>query len=175
MSGVQSFDVKPPRVAYCDPSFLINLVIEDSKYYGECKLFSEKLKTNKTLLVMSNLGLDEIWYALLKIFAIRDYGEKRWQLKLKTNTELVKEYTKEIEDYTLSLLEIPHLVLITITADHTLLALDLMRKYGVFPRDSIHAAAAINMGVNSIITTDPDFINIGELIVYSCNPKITHG
>jgi len=54
---------------------------------------------------------------------------------------VVKEYTKEIEEYTPSLLEIPHLVLITITTDHTLLALDLMRKYGVFPRDSIHESS----------------------------------
>jgi len=61
-----------------DPSFLINLVIENSKYFNECKIFSEKLKTNRTLLVMSNPGPDEIWYALLKIFAIRDYGEKGW-------------------------------------------------------------------------------------------------
>ena len=145
----------------------------NSKYYNECKIFSEKLKANRTLLVMSNLGLDEIWYALLKIFAIKDYGEKGWQSKLKKDKEVVKEYTKDIEEYTLNLLEIPNLVLITITVDHTLLALDLMRKYGVFPRDGIHAAAAINMGVNNIITTDPDFINIDELIVYSCNPKIT--
>ena len=173
MSIVQNFDAVPPEVAYCDPSFMINLVIEDSKYFNECKTFSEKLKANRTLLVMSNLGLDEIWYALLKIFAIRDYGERGWQSKLKKDTEAVKEYTKEIEEYTLSLLEIPNLVLITITTDHTLLALDLMRRYGVFPRDGIHATAAMITGANNIITTDPDFTNIDELIVYSCNPKIT--
>lgn len=120
---------------------------------------------------MSTLALDEIWYALLKIFAIRDYGEKGWQSKLKKDKEVVKEYTKEIEKYALNLLEIPNLVLVTITVDHTLLALDLMRKYGVFPRDCIHAAVVINTGIKNIITTDPDFTNIEELIVYSCNPK----
>lgn len=70
------FNSEPPRVAYVDPSFFLNLLVEDSRYYEECKNFAEKLRERKTILVMSTLGLDEIWYVLLKLLAIKEYGTK---------------------------------------------------------------------------------------------------
>lgn len=122
----------------------------------------------KPVLVMSNLGLDELWYVLLKLLAMRDY-EKNWQKILKTKPEIVKKYSEDIEKYTLSLLEIPNLLLAEVSVDQTLLSLTLMKKYGLFPRDAIHAAVAIASGIQNIITTDNDFIRIEELEVYTCN------
>lgn len=75
-----SFDSNPPKIAYVDPSYFLNLLIEDSKYFKECRKFSKKLKKSKTILITSNLSLDEIYYTLLKIMASRDYG-KEWRGK----------------------------------------------------------------------------------------------
>ncbi len=165
---VHSFEEQPPKIAYIDPSFFINLMVKDSRFFEECKNYSQKLRRGKTVLVMSNLGLDEIWYVLLKLFAMRDY-EKNWQKTLKKNPDVVKKYSEEIEIHTLELLEIPNLLLAEISVDQTMLSLNLMKKYGLFPRDAIHAAAAIASRIENVITTDGDFKRIEELEVYTCN------
>ncbi len=165
---VHSFEEQPPKIAYIDPSFFINLMVKDSRFFEECKNYSQKLRRGKTVLVMSNLGLDEIWYVLLKLFAMRDY-EKNWQKILKKNPDVVKKYSEEIEIHTLELLEIPNLLLAEISVDQTMLSLNLIKKYGLFPRDAIHAAAAIASRIENVITTDGDFKRIEELEVYTCN------
>ncbi len=165
---VHSFEEHPPKIAYIDPSFFINLMVKDSRFFEECKNYSQKLRRGKTVLVMSNLGLDEIWYVLLKLFAMRDY-EKNWQKTLKKNPDVVKKYSEEIEIHTLELLEIPNLLLAEISVDQTMLSLNLMKKYGLFPRDAIHAAAAIASRIENVITTDGDFKRIEELEVFTCN------
>lgn len=166
--NIHSFEERPPRVAYVDPSFFINLMVTDSIFFEECKIYSEKLKSCKTVLVISNLGLDEIWYVLLKLFAMKDYG-KKWQNILKKEPDVVRKYSTEIEKYTLTLLEIPNLLLAEISVDQTMLSLNLMKKYGIFPRDAIHASCAIASRIENIITTDSDFKRIEELEVYICN------
>lgn len=135
---IHGFEEQPPKIAYVDPNFFVNLIVKDSVFFWECKNYSERLKESKTVLVMSNLGLDELWYVLLKLLAMRDY-EKNWQKILKTKPEIVKKYSEEIEKYTLALLEIPNLLLAEVSVDQTLLSLTLMKKYGLFPRDAIHA------------------------------------
>lgn len=160
-----SFDFEPPEVAYVDPSFFLNLLVKDSKHYEECKNFSEKLKERKTILIMSNLGLDEIWYVLLKLLAIKDFGLRKWQAKLKKDVDLVRKYSRKIEEYTTNLLEIPNLFFVEITTDQTLHALDLMKKYGLFPRDAIHASVVV-AGIDNLITLDPDFLRIKEIKVW---------
>ncbi len=99
---------------------------------------------------------------------MRDY-EKNWQKILKTKPEIVKKYSEEIEKYTLALLEIPNLLLAEVSFDQTMLSLNLMKKYGLFPRDAIHAAVTVVSGIDNIITTDSDFARIEELEVYTCN------
>lgn len=164
---IHGFEEKPPRIAYVDPSFFLNLMVKDSVFFKECKSYSIKLKKSKTVLVMSNLGLDEIWYVQLKLFAIKDYG-KNWQKILKAEPDVVKKYSEEIEISTLELMQIPNLLLAEVSVDQTMLSLNLMKKYGLFPRDAIHAAATIASRIENIIITDSDFKRIDELEVYTC-------
>ncbi len=159
-------------MAYVDPNFFINVMVRNSVFFDECKNYSEKLKDGKTVLVMSNLGLDELWYVLLKLLAMRDY-DKNWQRTLKTKPDQVKKYSTEIEKHTLALLEIPNLLMAEVSVDQTLFSLNLMKKYGLFPRDAIHAAVAIVSGIRNIVTTDSDFTRIDELEVYTCNKQIS--
>ncbi len=83
--------------------------------------------------------------------------------------KIILKYSEEIEKYTLLLLEIPNLLLAEISVDQTMLSLNLMKKYGLFPRDAIHAAAAIASRIDNIITTDSDFKRIEDIEVYTCN------
>jgi predicted nucleic acid-binding protein len=166
-ADVFSFRSEPPQVAYVDPSFFLNLFIRDSAYFEECKGFAEKLEERKTVLIMSNLGLDEIWYVLLKLLAVKDHG-KGWQRKL--DSSVSKEYIEEVEKYTTNLLEIPNLFFAEVSTRQTFDALGIMKDYGLLPRDAIHSSIVLS-GIGSIITTDAGFVKVPKIKVYTCNRK----
>lgn len=168
-ANIFSFRSEPPKIAYIDPSFFLNLLVKDSRYFDECKGFAEKLEETKTILIMSNLGLDEIWYVLLKLLAIRDY-DKKWREKL-GDKELVKKYTEEIDEYMANLIEVPNLFFVEITTYQTFNALKIMKDYGLLPRDSIHALIVLS-GIENIVTTDEDFASVDGINIYTCNTKI---
>jgi predicted nucleic acid-binding protein len=168
------FDFKspPPDTAYLDPSFLLNILLKESRYHLECRNFAKKLKSKETLLLLSNLGLDEIWYILLRYEAVKEHGLKNWLSLLKENPQKVIEYSEKIERATTLILEIPNLILVEISAEQSLNAIELIKRYGLLPRDAIHAQSALASGVKTIITTDIDFLRVEGLKVYTCHPKV---
>lgn len=172
-----SFADPPPDVSYIDPSFFINFLISSAKFHQQCLDYSAKLKVHQTVLLLSNLGLDEIWFALLKILAIeelRQTGQKtpesKWFQHLKENPDIVKKFASRLDEYTLIILQMANLAVIEISKDQTLHSLTLIKEYGLLPRDAIHAAASVLSGAGSIITTDHDFTAVTNLQIYTCNP-----
>lgn len=89
---------------------------------------------------------------------------------LKKKPELVKKYSKQIEKYTANLFEVPNLFFAEASVEESRKALILMRKYGLLPRDAIHASIVLT-GIKNIITVDEDFVKVKEINVYTCNPK----
>lgn len=170
MTRILDFEAPPPEIAYIDPSFLVNVILSDAKYHSDAGAFSEQLGAKGSIIVLSNLGLDEIWFALIKAFAIRDYG-KRWYKRLGEDPDVVRSYMEDVERATTEILELPRLFMVEITFERALGALELMKRYGLLPRDAIHAYATIASGIDTIITTDADFSRVEELTVYTCNPK----
>lgn len=167
-----SFQDPPPELAYLDPSFLLNVLVAESTYHAECVAFAARLEAARTILVLSNLGLDEIWFVLLRIQAVQEQGERGWLAFLKDRPEKVKEYTYRLEEVTLQVLELPSLLLVELTASQSLRALNLMSRFGILPRDALHTATALETGIDAIITTDADFARIDGLKLYTCNPKV---
>ena len=51
-------------------------------------------------------------------------------------------------------------------------ALDYMRNYSLLPRDALHLTTMAHYGVDSIVTTDDDFLSVDGLRIYTCNPRI---
>lgn len=94
----------------------------------------------------------------------RNGGEK---LRYK---DVVKRYAEEIEKYTVNLLEIPNLFFTEIMTRQTFEALKLIKRYGLLPRDAIHAFVTLS-GTENLITTDDDFAKVPDINVYTCNPK----
>ena len=166
-----SFQDDPPEIAYLDPSFLLNVLVAESTYHAECMDFAKQLEDAESILVLSNLGLDEIWFVLLRVQAVEEHGEKGWLSFLKENPAKAMEYSSRLEEATLQILEIPRLLLVELTASQSLRALGLMKRYGLLPRDALHAAATFETGIGAIITTDADFALVEELELYTCNPK----
>jgi len=96
---MHSFQDEPPVIAYLDPSFLLNVLIADSTYHGECAAFATRLESARTILVLSNLGLDEIWFVLLRIQAVQEQGERGWLTFLKNNPEKVRVHISVGRDH----------------------------------------------------------------------------
>lgn len=60
-------------------------------------------------------------------------------------------------------LEFPNLKFLDIRESTISKAQDLIDEYNIKPRDSIHAACALENGVKEIISDDPDFDKIKEI------------
>jgi len=60
-------------------------------------------------------------------------------------------------------LNFPNLKLIPVNEDLLAVALDIIKKYGLDPRDSIHGASAILNKVEAIVSTDEHFDKIKGL------------
>ena len=169
--SIFSFDASPPELAYGDASFFIGVQIEKDKYHGECTTFARKLVAVGALVALSPLGLDEIWFAMLKLLATHDFSERTWQQALKTHPDLVKRYAVEIEQTHQELLALPYVVVIDVPTPHILGGLNLMKTYGLFPRDAIHASVTSLSGITNLITTNRDYARVPEINVYTCNPE----
>lgn len=168
---VFSFQEELPRIAYLDPSFLLNVLVAGANYHGECVDFAKRLENAGSILVLSNLGLDEIWFVLLRVQAVEEHGEKGWLSFLKENPAKIKEYSSRLDEATAQILEIPYLLLVELTADQSLRSLGIMKQYGLLPRDALHAAATFEIGIGAIVTTDADFALVEGLEIHTCNPK----
>ncbi len=169
--SILSFDATPPEVAYGDASFFIGVLFREDKYHAECLQFSKKLEMVDALVALSPLGLDEIWFAALKLLAIRDFGERAWQRVLKNDPEIVKRYATDIEQTHEELLALPYIVVIDAPTQHVLDGLAMMKTYGLFPRDAIHVSITKLSGIMNLITTNRDYARVPEINVYTCNPE----
>lgn len=169
---VYSFQDAPPEIAYLDASFLLNVLVKESTFHTECAEFAKRLEAAGTFLILSNLGLDEIWFVLLRLLAVQEHGETGWLGFLHGHPEKVREFAKRLEEATLEIVQIPNLLLVELTTSQSLQALSLISQFGLLPRDALHAAATIESGLNTIITTDADFARVSGLTIYSCNHKI---
>lgn len=61
------------------------------------------------------------------------------------------------------LLELPHLEFLGFKKNVLFRAQELMEKYKIKPRDSIHAATALENGITEIVSYDLDFDEVKEV------------
>lgn len=128
---------------YLDANVFIFPVIEDEKTDKKVKLCKEiLLKVSEGTLdaATSSLTWDEVIWTVRKFI-----GEK----------ESVDEGKK--------FLNFPNLKILSIDEKIISEAQKLLEKYNLKPRDSIHAACAIENNINEIISDDPDFDKVSEL------------
>ena len=169
--SILNFDATPPEIAYGDPSFFIGFLFETDNYHDECVNFTRKLAAADALVALSPFGLDEIWFATLKLLASRDFGERTWQRVLKNNPDIVKKYTIDIEQIHNRLLALHYIVVIDVPTQHVLDGLAMMKTYGLFPRDAIHVSITKLSGIANLITTNRDYARVPEINVYTCNSE----
>jgi predicted nucleic acid-binding protein len=161
-----------PEIAYGDPSFFVALLESGEQFHHECVAFSTRLQAAGSILLLSALGVDEIWFALLRIHASVDYGREAWFRTLKDDPGLMRNYVPFLEQANTTLESLPHLLFVDVTVEQALGSFDVLRLHGLFPRDAIHVSIARRSGVNSLLTTNRDYTRVADLDVYTCNPAV---
>lgn len=140
------------------------------KYHSACAGFVERLEEGNILSIVSNLALDEVWYALLRVNLINDF-EREWHNKLRNEPEIINKYVPLLRRTTADILMLSTVIVVEIPTEATLKALEAIERYYLLPRDAIHLSSALSLGVHNIVTTDPDFNRVDGINVYTCNPK----
>ena len=128
---------------YVDSNIFLYPVIykpETVKEARESKDFLLKISEGLVEACTATITWDEVVWVVRKIFG------------LKPSIELGRK-----------LLEFPNLKLLNVKRSVVLRAQKLMEKYGIKPRDAIHAATALENGVETIVSYDRDFDKLEEI------------
>ena len=170
-ANIFTFDSSTPGIVYLDASFIVNFSVEGSKYHEPCTEFVRKLCKENVPSLVSNLTLDEIWYSLIKVSLIKDFGDK-WYVEVRDEPEILQKYVPLIKRVMADISMLQNVILVEVKTEMTLKAIDFIGKYSLLPRDAIHLATMLGLGVKNIVTTDIDFTRVKDINVYTCNYKV---
>jgi predicted nucleic acid-binding protein len=170
---VYSFDAPLPSLLYWDASFLVHAVYPAGRYHKECYGFLERVgSAENTLSCISTLALDETIFALIRLKTVEDYpAQGFWELYRK-DPQVILPYLEEIQTLVARLAVDPRIRLVGTEREDTFVALDLMDDYACLPRDAMHLAVMSRLGIDSLVTTDDDFVSVDGLALFTGNPRI---
>lgn len=169
---ILAFNAPLPRLLYWDASFLVHATYPASRYHAECYAFLELLSSaDDTLSYVSTLALDETIFTLLQLKVVEDRpGVGFWEAYRKDAT-IIRPYLGELRALTDRLWIDPRVRVIGVEAEMILVALDYMEAYSLLPRDALHLSTMARYGVDAIVTTDDDFVQVDDLKLFTCNPR----
>lgn len=125
-------------------------------FYCDSNLFicalSAGAKAEAATKILKALSKGEIWGMTCSLTV----GEVLWVVWKKANMEEAIKAAKIMFTF-------PNLSIVDTTASDVKRAIGLIRKYGLTPRDAIHAACSLNHAIFPIISDDPDFDVVKEL------------
>lgn len=126
-------------VLYLDANVLVYAALNQGDIGKRARLLIREIQQGKLHAASSALTFDELVWAVKRYRSLEDAvtaGE--------------------------AFLNMPGLKLVGVNGDLLSLALELMKRYKLDPRDSIHAASAISENAEIIISADEDFDRIKE-------------
>jgi predicted nucleic acid-binding protein len=170
---VFDFDAPLPRLLYWDASFLVHATYPAGRYHQACYGFLGRLgSAEDTLSCISTLALDETIFALIRLKVIEDHpGQGFWELYRK-DPQVILPYLGELQILVNRLSVDPRIRLVGTEREDMPAALDLMDDYACLPRDAMHLAVMSRLGIDSIVTTDDDFLPVSGLALFTSNPRI---
>ena len=127
---------------YLDANIFIFAALNTEALGNKAVLLLEKIQTGQDKAVTSALTFDEVF----------------WEVKKNRGQEKALETAE-------AMLNFPNLEIVAVDKTAVHFAIGLIKKYGLAPRDALHAAAAISEKVDWFITEDAHFKRIKELKV----------
>lgn len=170
---ISDLDAPLPRLLYWDASFLVHATYPAGRYHRECYAFLERLSTaGDSLSYVSTLALDETLFTLIRLKVVEDHpGQGFWQVYRKS-PEVIQPYLKELRALVARLSIDPRIRLVGTERDDLAAALGYMDAHTLLPRDALHLAVMVRLGIDSMVTTDGDFLPVDGLHLYTGNPQI---
>jgi predicted nucleic acid-binding protein len=125
---------------YLDSNIFIYAALNTGEYGSRARSLLQKIQGGEERAATSVLTFDETY----------------WSVKKQRGTERALEAGE-------ALLNFPNLELIPVNGELLAIALNLIKKYRLDPRDAIHAATAITKKADAVVSTDAHFDKVKEL------------
>jgi predicted nucleic acid-binding protein len=170
---ISDLDAPLPELLYWDASFLVHATYPAGRYHRESYVFLERLSSaGDTLSYVSTLALDEAIFALIRLKVVEDHpGRGFWEV-YRGNQEVISPYLGEFRGLVERLSIDPRVRLVGTERQDLFAAMDHMDAHACLPRDAMHLAVMARLGIDSIVTTDDDFLPVDGLCLFTCNPRI---
>lgn len=142
-----------------------------NKYQIASSILGELLAQNKQIFI-SELTIDEVWWALLRVWYEYDTGRKLNQGVIKNNRTILPTYYRKLKINTTKILQIPNLCVLPINNlgnNRIAEALNILTSHGLMPRDSFHLTLTKLNNIQGFITSDGDYDNLNlpfNLVLY---------
>lgn len=176
------FDIRhnlPPDKLYFDTSFLISALIETRDHkirHKEARSFLKKIEDSDTFVLTSCLTeieyIEQSVYAVLSIRVGKDV-----KAAVKANSDILKKYKSEIDDYIGRYKHTKDLFLnrwadLAIDNDVIKFSRKCAQNYNLLFKDAIHLASMNLMKCNNLVSFDKDFSRVGGISHYTLPKKI---
>ncbi len=167
------FNAPLPRRLYWDASFLVHTAYPGGRYHMACYHFLERLNSAEgTLSYVSTMTLDEALFALLRAKVGEKYPNQGFWDVYRSSPQVLQPYLGELRLWMQQLYADSRIQIVALDVNCMFQALDAMESYALLPRDALHLTVMQSLQVNSIVTTDADFLPVDDLNIYTCNPRI---
>ncbi|MDP7494589.1 MAG: type II toxin-antitoxin system VapC family toxin [Candidatus Undinarchaeales archaeon] len=127
---------------YLDSNIFLLPILYKGEKAKKAKKVLREMASGKIQCATSSLTVDEILWVLIK---------------------MKKDRERAIETC-MDILELPNLVILDVTNEDVLRALEYMKNYvQLKPRDAIHIAVSTNAGIFTVVSDDTDFDGVQEI------------
>lgn len=133
---------REPAVLYLDANVFIFAALSTKEYGDKAEAVLNRVQLGEETAVTSALTFDEVF----------------WEVKRNRGLDMAINTAE-------AMLNFLNLEIVAADKETALAAVALIRKYSLAPRDALHAATAIECGVDYLVTSDTDFDKIKELKV----------
>lgn len=158
------FDAPLPRRLYWDASFFVHATYPAGRYHRECYTFLERLSdAGEPLSYVSALALDETIFTLLQMKVREDHAERGFWDVYREHPRVIQPYLRELRVLVDRLFVDPRIQVVGTESEFIYEAMEYMDNYSLLPRDALHLATMARYGVDSIVTTDHDFLTVDGL------------
>jgi predicted nucleic acid-binding protein len=164
-----------PEIVYIDTSYIRELYgqITNPLRQGQCDAFHRRMQSEQVIMVTTSLVLEELRHIILRgIYRPHAVAQRMdWRQLLRTDKSYVKTAIAEIRRIEALLKADPLIIVLNADLNDTVNydALQIMEAYGVDSADAYHVALVRQNEINSFVTLDQDFGQIGNINIFTCD------
>ncbi|MBC8232425.1 type II toxin-antitoxin system VapC family toxin [bacterium] len=164
-----------PEIIYMDTSYIRELYgqITNPVRQGQCDAFHRRMQVEQIIMIITSLVLEELRHIILRGI-YRPYAAAQrmdWRQLLRTDKSYVPTAIAEIRRIEALLNADPLIIILNADLTYSVNddALQIMEAYGVDSADAYHIALARQNEINSFVTLDQDFGQIGNINIFTCD------